>query len=124
MKYVTNNGSAVTVGLKTTWTDCEGAHIGTVSEIWGDQNIAVADGNEHGMEFTAFVPLTVLAEELECWRCGAEGGQFTPPAHPDGGGTICHECYEHLIGPTQRPEAETWDNLTAQEIANLVNERR
>lgn len=62
--------------------------------------------------------------ELECWRCGAEGGLFKLPSHPDGGGTICDECYQHLLGPTERPESSTWENLTPQEMADLVNGRR
>jgi hypothetical protein len=37
--------------------------------------------------------------ELECWRCGAENEHFTTPAHPDGGGIICHTCWTRLFGP-------------------------
>ena len=34
--------------------------------------------------------------ELECWRCGKEDKAFKKPAHPDGGGTICHKCWKGI----------------------------
>ena len=37
--------------------------------------------------------------DLECWRCGAENKTFALPSHPDGGGTICHECHTRIYGP-------------------------
>lgn len=57
--YITNNNSAVIIGKKTTWIDCEGLHVGIVSEIWEDQNIAVCDGEEGIFGFTMFVPISI-----------------------------------------------------------------
>ena len=37
-------------------------------------------------------------EELECWRCGSENAAFVKPAHPDGGGDICHTCWDRMFG--------------------------
>ena len=58
----TNLLSAAIIGNKVTWEDCEGIHIGKVTEIWADQGVAVCEGREHGMEFTAFVPVTDKGE--------------------------------------------------------------
>lgn len=37
---------------------------------------------------------------LECWRCGAEGRAVTLPTHPDGGGRICHVCWQRMFDET------------------------
>lgn len=42
--------------------------------------------------------LSVFVRDLECWRCGKEKNQFKLPSHPDGGGSICHECWTRMFG--------------------------
>ena len=46
-------------------------------------------------------------DPLECWRCGGEGEGFDPPSHPDGGGTICHTCWERMFGTATNDRLET-----------------
>lgn len=61
---------------------------------------------------------------IECWRCGNEGSSFVMPSHPDGGGLICDDCHQRMTGPTERPDELTINNLTDEQIAELVREDR
>ena len=45
-------------------------------------------------------------EEIECWRCGADGEDVVLPVHPDGGGTICHKCWARMF---EEPEPDERD---------------
>ncbi len=54
---VTNLSSAAIIGNRVLFEDYEGTHIGTVKEVWQDQNIAVVDGREGQFDCTWFVPL-------------------------------------------------------------------
>lgn len=54
-------------------------------------------------------------DDLECWRCSAEGKNFALPSHPDGGGTICHECWKGIYESRQALMPELLEAVTALE---------
>jgi hypothetical protein len=66
---------------------------------------AAASLDMSGEEFNAL--LMSDAALAECWRCGAEGAEFARPAHPDGGGTICHTCHSHIYDESS-PVNDEW----------------